>query len=79
MQFTEEPFACQATPASVIIINNMPVRSRPPLPLSPTPPPSLPSPEFPPIAPKNTTACSPQCQAPLDSTMRVGRNLQTCD
>ncbi|MBW0489261.1 hypothetical protein O181_028976 [Austropuccinia psidii MF-1] len=33
MQSTEEPFACPATPCSVIIIDNMPVGS-------PTPPPS---------------------------------------
>ncbi|MBW0483685.1 hypothetical protein O181_023400 [Austropuccinia psidii MF-1] len=62
MKSTEEPFACPATPASINIINNMPIGS--PL-LSPSPfipPPSTPSPEIPPIASKIPTASS--CPAP---------------
>ncbi|MBW0471420.1 hypothetical protein O181_011135 [Austropuccinia psidii MF-1] len=66
MQSTEENFACPATPASIIIINNTPIRSPPP-------------PEIPPIAPENTTACSPWRQAPLNPTMRLGRNLRNCN
>ncbi|MBW0579137.1 hypothetical protein O181_118852, partial [Austropuccinia psidii MF-1] len=50
---------CPATPCSVIIINNTPVRSPPPISTSPTPPPSTPTPGLPPIAAKNPTASSP--------------------
>ncbi|MBW0490559.1 hypothetical protein O181_030274 [Austropuccinia psidii MF-1] len=48
-QSTEEPFACPATPRSIIIIDNMPIGS--PL------PPLLPW--FPPSAPKNPSAKLP--------------------
>ncbi|MBW0534196.1 hypothetical protein O181_073911 [Austropuccinia psidii MF-1] len=50
-QSTEEPFACPATPSCVIIINNTPVGSPPPL---------VPSPGIPPITPESTTTSSPQ-------------------
>ncbi|MBW0470429.1 hypothetical protein O181_010144 [Austropuccinia psidii MF-1] len=36
MQSTEEPFAGPATPVSIIIIDNMPIGSHPPVPLIPT-------------------------------------------
>ncbi|MBW0483099.1 hypothetical protein O181_022814 [Austropuccinia psidii MF-1] len=62
--------ACPATPASVIIINNTPVRY---------PPPSTPTPEIPLISPKNPTTSSPWRQAPLNPMMRLSRNLQNCD
>ncbi|MBW0504323.1 hypothetical protein O181_044038 [Austropuccinia psidii MF-1] len=62
-QSTEEPFACPATPHSIIIIDNMPVRSPPPPPpsSSPTPPPSPPLlPRFPPSAPGAKPLSFPQ-------------------
>ncbi|MBW0550347.1 hypothetical protein O181_090062 [Austropuccinia psidii MF-1] len=57
---------------SVIIIDNTPVGS-------PTPPPSTPSQDHPPIAAKNATASSPRCQAPLIPMMMLPRNSPTCD
>ncbi|MBW0487299.1 hypothetical protein O181_027014 [Austropuccinia psidii MF-1] len=51
MQSMEEPFACPATPASIIIINDTPFGS-------PTPPPSPPTLQIPPSAPR-TPAPSP--------------------
>ncbi|MBW0484525.1 hypothetical protein O181_024240 [Austropuccinia psidii MF-1] len=79
----EEPFVCPATSCSVIIINNTPVRSPPPISPAPTLPPStptpVPSPDLPPIATKNPTASSPRCQAPLNPTMTLARNSPTCD
>ncbi|MBW0520558.1 hypothetical protein O181_060273 [Austropuccinia psidii MF-1] len=61
-QSMEEPFACPATPCSVIIINNTPIGYPPPISLTPNPPstPTLvPSPNLPPIASENPTASSP--------------------
>ncbi|MBW0539518.1 hypothetical protein O181_079233 [Austropuccinia psidii MF-1] len=51
-QSMEEPFACAATPRSIIIIADTPVGS-------PTPPPSTPTPDLPPIAFENPTISSP--------------------
>ncbi|MBW0499080.1 hypothetical protein O181_038795 [Austropuccinia psidii MF-1] len=51
MQSTENPFACAATPCSIIILDNMPVGA-----FNPT---LAPSPEIPPISPRNPTASSP--------------------
>ncbi|MBW0480814.1 hypothetical protein O181_020529 [Austropuccinia psidii MF-1] len=58
----EEPFAHPATPTSVIIIDDAPIGSLPPL----LPRRSQPSPP-------------PWRQAPLITTMRLSRNLHTCN
>ncbi|MBW0512500.1 hypothetical protein O181_052215 [Austropuccinia psidii MF-1] len=69
-QSMEEPFACPATPRSLIIINDTPIGSPPPISPTPTPPPStpvpppstptlVPSPDLPPIGAENPTASSP--------------------
>ncbi|MBW0540866.1 hypothetical protein O181_080581 [Austropuccinia psidii MF-1] len=56
-QSMEEPFSCPTKPASIIIIDDLPIGS--PLHSYPGDP--------------------PQRQAPLIPTMRLGRNLWTCD
>ncbi|MBW0522805.1 hypothetical protein O181_062520 [Austropuccinia psidii MF-1] len=55
MQSMEEPFACPATPTSIIIINDMPFGA-------PTPPPSPPTLEIPPSAPRTPAPSSPHYQ-----------------
>ncbi|MBW0490352.1 hypothetical protein O181_030067 [Austropuccinia psidii MF-1] len=69
-QWSEELFhAHPTTPHSIIIINDMPVGSPPPPPSTPS---TVPSPDIP-------TTSSPWCKHPLIPTMRLGRNLTTCD
>ncbi|MBW0493993.1 hypothetical protein O181_033708 [Austropuccinia psidii MF-1] len=75
-QSMEEPFALPATPHLIIIIDNTPVRSPPPISPAPTLPPST---DLPPIAADNPTASSPWCQAHLIPTMMLSRNSPTCD
>ncbi|MBW0520474.1 hypothetical protein O181_060189 [Austropuccinia psidii MF-1] len=70
---------CPATPHSVIIIDDRPIRYPPPISPSLTTPPSTPTPDLPPIASKNPTASSPRCQAPCIPTMTLTRNSPTCD
>ncbi|MBW0519077.1 hypothetical protein O181_058792 [Austropuccinia psidii MF-1] len=69
-QSKEEAFACPATPHSVIIIDNTPVGSH-----SCPPPPLLP--QFLPW--RSQQPPHAQRKAPLIPTMRLGRNLPTCD
>ncbi|MBW0500197.1 hypothetical protein O181_039912 [Austropuccinia psidii MF-1] len=63
----EEAFDFPTTPCSFIIIGNMPPRSPLHFPIHPHFPP--------PISSKNPIASSPQRQAPLNTTMRLSRNL----
>ncbi|MBW0525054.1 hypothetical protein O181_064769 [Austropuccinia psidii MF-1] len=63
-QSTEERFARPTTPHSIIIIDNTPVGSPPPL-----------QPRFTPSAPKNPNASSPGCKAPLIPMMKLTRNI----
>ncbi|MBW0494716.1 hypothetical protein O181_034431 [Austropuccinia psidii MF-1] len=61
-QSMEQLFGPPATPRSIIIIENTPVRSPTPPPSTPVPPPStetlVPSPDLPPISAKNPTTSS---------------------
>ncbi|MBW0592401.1 hypothetical protein O181_132116 [Austropuccinia psidii MF-1] len=80
MQSTEEPYACPATPRSIIIIDDTPVRSPHPSTPTPVPSPENPNSSSPPLPlPPRTQPPPPRCQAPLIPTMMLARNSPTCD
>ncbi|MBW0497647.1 hypothetical protein O181_037362 [Austropuccinia psidii MF-1] len=53
------PTSCPATPRSIIIIDDTPIRSHPPISPSLTSPPSTPTLDLPPISPESSTTSSP--------------------